>query len=99
MIETCDGSVSGTVARALVNFVPRAATASIDGVNPRPMRSARNVSMVMRRMLGGAAGDGGVRVHAANTHKAIIATRFTPRLSPHSTLIAVIGSTRAARPA
>ena len=50
MIETCDGSVSGTVARAFVNRVPRTASLSIDGVSQRPTRSARSVSIVMSTM-------------------------------------------------
>jgi hypothetical protein len=52
MIDTCDGSVRGAVARAFVNRTPRAATESIAGVSPRPTRSARSVSIVIRRTLG-----------------------------------------------
>src|SRR4051794_26399358 len=77
MIDTCEGRVSGTVARACVKRIPRVATASIDGVNPRPTRSARNVSMVMRTMFGGTEGVGGVRAHAADSSRAIVAIHFT----------------------
>ncbi len=56
MMEACDGSVSGTAVRALVNRTFAAASASSAGATPTPRRSARKVSMVTSRMFGCAEG-------------------------------------------
>ena len=56
MIAACDGSVSGTAVRALVNRRLEAASASRAGATPTPRRSARNVSMVTSKMFGCAEG-------------------------------------------
>jgi hypothetical protein len=81
-MAVCAGSVSGAVVRAAVNRVPRAASASIAGVSPRPTRSARSVSMVISSTFGLAAGAAGGALHALNDKRtAIAAARFTRRLS------------------
>src|SRR5882724_7934914 len=51
MIEACEGSVSGTCARAWENSTPRAERPSRWGVFAPPRWSARVVSSVIRRML------------------------------------------------
>ena len=58
MIEACAGNVSGTDVRASAKRRPDEARRSSAGVNPRPSRSARIVSIVMSRIFGRAAGTG-----------------------------------------
>ena len=53
MIVTCDGSVSGTAVRAFAKRTPRRRARRSPASSPRPIRSARSVSMVMRTMFGG----------------------------------------------
>jgi hypothetical protein len=103
MIDACDGSVRGAVLRAPVKRAPRAASPSIAGVSPRPTRSARRVSIVMRRTLGFWMGAGGVLLlQLARSRRKTPPTRFTLQLSPeaanaYSARIALRGSMRAAR--
>src|SRR5436189_4753523 len=80
-MAACDGSVSGTTLRALVNFVPRDASPSIAGVSPRPTRSARNVSTVMRRTFGFCRGAGaGALLQAVSSNSRRPPHHFTVQL-------------------
>src|SRR5688500_17822453 len=87
--DTCDGSVSGTVARTFWYDTPRADNRSMFGVRPRPRRSARSVSMVMKRTLSGF--DGAANrpsrdqrykpaAAATRTRERVMKRRFTTQL-------------------
>src|SRR5262249_58174123 len=84
----------GAVARACGKRGLRAASASSAGVSPRPTRSARSVSIVMRRTLGFCAGGGGAPAHAAHSrHNSGTADRVTLlRLSAIGYRLSAVGS-------